>query len=194
MRRIRQHLTYANVISTLCLFLLLGGGTAVALDGSNTVFSDDIVNNQVKSADVRDDTLSSGGLQAFDLAPKSVGSSEVINEGLTGADIKNQSGVDTCTHGTVRYGELCVGIANEHHNWMGSLNLCASLGLRLPTVGEAWSLAAGNDLPTVDQSEFFWTDEISQGYAFAVSDSNSFGSADRNTGSAETVCVTTPTN
>jgi hypothetical protein len=53
MRRVRQHLTYSNVISTLCLFLLLGGGTAVALSGSNTVFSDDIVNNQVRSADVR---------------------------------------------------------------------------------------------------------------------------------------------
>ena len=30
MSRIRKHLTYANVISTLCLFLLLGGGTALA--------------------------------------------------------------------------------------------------------------------------------------------------------------------
>ena len=30
MRRIGRHLTYANVISTLCLFLLLGGGTALA--------------------------------------------------------------------------------------------------------------------------------------------------------------------
>jgi hypothetical protein len=52
MRRIRRHLTYANVISTLCLFLVLGGGTAVALDGSNTVFSDDIVDGQVKAQDL----------------------------------------------------------------------------------------------------------------------------------------------
>ena len=42
MRRIRSHLSYANVISTLCLFLLLSGGTAVALTGSNTVQSDDL--------------------------------------------------------------------------------------------------------------------------------------------------------
>jgi hypothetical protein len=41
MSRIRRHLSYANVISTLCLFLLLGGGTAVALGDSNTVESDD---------------------------------------------------------------------------------------------------------------------------------------------------------
>jgi hypothetical protein len=38
-RRIRERLTYANVISTLCLVLVLSGGTAVALSGSNTVFS-----------------------------------------------------------------------------------------------------------------------------------------------------------
>jgi hypothetical protein len=52
MRRIRSHLTYANVIATLALFLALGGGTAVALTGSNTVFSDDIVDHQVKSPDL----------------------------------------------------------------------------------------------------------------------------------------------
>jgi hypothetical protein len=51
-RRIRQHLTYANVLSSLALFLVLSGGTAVALTGSNTVFSDDIVNEEVKPVDL----------------------------------------------------------------------------------------------------------------------------------------------
>jgi hypothetical protein len=67
MRHIRSHLTYANVMATFAVFLVLGGGTAVALNGSNTVFSDDIVNDQVYSADVRNDTLSGGGLAAPDL-------------------------------------------------------------------------------------------------------------------------------
>jgi len=80
MGRIRQSLTYANVISTLCLFLILGGGTAVALRGSNTVFSDDIVNGEVEtqdisdtdgvsSADVRDDTLEGAVLKRQIWAP-----------------------------------------------------------------------------------------------------------------------------
>ena len=30
MRSLRSKLTYANVISTLCLFMVLGGGAAVA--------------------------------------------------------------------------------------------------------------------------------------------------------------------
>jgi hypothetical protein len=76
MRRIRRHLTFANVASAIALFVALGGGTAGALGGHNTVFSDDIVNGQVKTADVADDTLSGGGLVAADLRANSVGSSE----------------------------------------------------------------------------------------------------------------------
>jgi hypothetical protein len=53
MRRIRKHLTYANVLSSIALFLVFGGGTAVALNGSNTVFSDDIVNGQVQTPDLQ---------------------------------------------------------------------------------------------------------------------------------------------
>jgi hypothetical protein len=52
MRHVRKHLTYANVLSSIALFLVLGGGTAVALNGANTVFSDDIVDHQVKSQDL----------------------------------------------------------------------------------------------------------------------------------------------
>lgn len=52
-QRVRSHLTYSNVISTLCLFFVLGGGTAVALTGSNTVQSDDLgPGAQVKAPDV----------------------------------------------------------------------------------------------------------------------------------------------
>jgi hypothetical protein len=102
MRRIRPRLTYANVISTLCLFLILGGGTAVALNGSNTVFTDDIVNNEVYSADVRDDTLSSGGLQAADLRPAAVGTSEVAANSLRAADLAPSSvGTDEVTDGAL---------------------------------------------------------------------------------------------
>jgi hypothetical protein len=65
----RGHLTYANVISTLCLVLVLGGGAAYA---ANTIFSTDIVNGEVKSADI-----GTGQVQSID----------VKNAGLTGADV-----------------------------------------------------------------------------------------------------------
>ena len=41
------------------------------------MFSDDIVNNEVRSIDVRNDTLGGGGLGAIDLRPNSVRGSEV---------------------------------------------------------------------------------------------------------------------
>lgn len=48
---VRQH-----HLAMLCLFLILGGGTAYAL-GANTVKSKHIVDGQVKSADAQDDGL-----------------------------------------------------------------------------------------------------------------------------------------
>jgi hypothetical protein len=77
MRRIRPHLSYANVISTLCLFLLLSGGTAVALTGSNTVQSDD---------------LGPGAqVQAADVAANAVNGSDVTDNSITGSDVNEGS-------------------------------------------------------------------------------------------------------
>jgi hypothetical protein len=94
----RKHLTYANVMATIAVFGVLGGGAAYA---ANTIGSSDIINgqvksvdigtNQVESADVRDDTLSGGGLGAADLGPHSVRSNEVANDSLTGTDIAESS-------------------------------------------------------------------------------------------------------
>jgi hypothetical protein len=103
---IRSHLTYSNVISTLCLFLLLGGGTAVALDGSNTVFSDDIVNGEVKNADigvsevkansVAPDSLGGGkitdrSVKNADLALGASSSNTIADGGIQGVDVKNDT-------------------------------------------------------------------------------------------------------
>jgi hypothetical protein len=83
MRRIRRHLTYANVISSLTLFIVLTGGTAVALSGTNTVFTDDIANDTQPAGGGNP----AGGLVAADLRPGAVGSSEVANGSLNDEDI-----------------------------------------------------------------------------------------------------------
>ena len=49
--RFREHIR-SNVIGYIALFAFAMSGTASALDGSDTVFSDDIVNGEVKSADI----------------------------------------------------------------------------------------------------------------------------------------------
>ena len=84
--RIRDHIR-SNVIGYVALFFALSTGSAVALSGSNTVFTDDIVDNHVRSEDVRNDTLAGGGLTAVDLRPGSVGTSEVADESLGAGDL-----------------------------------------------------------------------------------------------------------
>ena len=73
MRPIRRHLTYANVLVTILAFIVLTGGTAVALNGTNTVQSDD---------------LGPGAqVQAPDVADNAVNSADIVNGSITGADI-----------------------------------------------------------------------------------------------------------
>src|SRR6185295_6510583 len=143
MRRIRKHLTYANVMATIAGFIAISGGTAGALNGANTVQSDDLgPGAQVKQADIADNA---------------VNSADVVNESLTGADIKNQSGVDTCVAATVRLGQLCVRGENQALAWFTAAQHCASLDLRLPSFAEALELATTHDIPNVDPHEYFWT-------------------------------------
>ena len=69
---IRERLTYANVVSTLCLFGLLAGGTAYAAD---TVFSTDIVDGQVKTVD-----LANGAVAVAKLADGSITGDKIKDE------------------------------------------------------------------------------------------------------------------
>jgi hypothetical protein len=74
----------------ICLLLILSGGTAYALDGKNTVFTDDIVNGEVHSADIGD-----GQVRSIDVANDSTAFAlkgiDVKNDSLTGADIKEST-------------------------------------------------------------------------------------------------------
>ena len=64
MRRVRSHLTYSNVMVTILTFIVLGGGTAVALGGHNTVQSDDLgPGAQVKAPDLADNAVASAGIK-----------------------------------------------------------------------------------------------------------------------------------
>jgi hypothetical protein len=72
---IRSHLTYSNVMVTILAFVVLGGGGAYALNGTNTVQSDDlgpgaqvkapdVAANAVNGANVKDGSLGIGDLSA----------------------------------------------------------------------------------------------------------------------------------
>jgi hypothetical protein len=139
-------------LGLLALFLVVSGGTAVALTGSNTVFSDDIVNGEVRtsdlqdnglrSADVRDDTVAGGGLTAADLRVGSVGGSEVALDALTGGDI------DESTLGTVPAASLAgIGTATVNHAGCSPAGTtyvdCGYVTLNLPRTTRVLIAAAG---------------------------------------------------
>jgi hypothetical protein len=76
-QRLRSHLTYANLMATLAVFLVLSGGTAVALNGTDTVQSDD---------------LGPGAqVMAPDVAANAVNGSDVVDNSLTGADVNEST-------------------------------------------------------------------------------------------------------
>jgi hypothetical protein len=78
-RGLRRHLSYANVMSTLAAFFALAGGAAYA---ANTVFSSDIVDNQVYPVDVRNENLSGGGLGGVDIANDAVTTVDIRDDNL----------------------------------------------------------------------------------------------------------------
>jgi hypothetical protein len=183
MRRIRSKLTYANVMATLAVFLVLGGGSAVALNGQNTVQSDDLgPGAQVKQADVADDA---------------VNSADVVNQSLTGADIKNRSGVQTCKPSTVRYGPICVHDTSLRLAWRNAALYCADSRMRLPTFGEALQLSLNHDLPGLDDHDAYWTQDDFEGadghqFARAVYDERGGTLTAEESLLNETICVTEP--
>jgi hypothetical protein len=88
--RLRRKMTYANVASTVALVLALSGGVAYA---ANTIYSTDIVDGQVKRADIGASAVNSG---------------KVGDNSLTGTDILEStlSGVNAQTLGGYSAGNL----------------------------------------------------------------------------------------
>ena len=63
---LRHRATYANVVATIALILAISGGSAYALKGRNTVFSNDIAPNQVRGADAREGSFKTPRIFTFD--------------------------------------------------------------------------------------------------------------------------------
>ncbi len=108
MKQIRKRLTYANVVSSICLFLLLGGGAAFAASklAKNTVGANQIKKNAVTTAKLKNNAVSSTKIQAnavttekiadnavtlAKLADNSVNSAKVADKSLTGKDVAPDS-------------------------------------------------------------------------------------------------------
>jgi hypothetical protein len=63
---LKPHLTYSNVMATAAVFIALGGGAYAV--STNSVKSKHIVNDEVKSADVREESLNAGDIDSSSFA------------------------------------------------------------------------------------------------------------------------------
>jgi hypothetical protein len=91
MKRLRSKLTYANVISTLALFLALSGGVAFA---ASKIHSGDIADGAVKTSKLHQRAVSSGKLalgavRSNQIADGAVSSAQIANGAVSSAQIAN---------------------------------------------------------------------------------------------------------
>jgi hypothetical protein len=176
---IRSHLTYANVVATLSLFLVVGGGTAL---GAYVISS----NSQVGPGTI------SGH------KPPTGKHANIIAGSINGQDIADRSGVDTCQGPlTAKYGPICAGSDGGARAWQAAANYCAGYGLRLPSYSEAHALAVNYDVPGVSDQvlDGFWTDDYwknSDGEFAEIVNEAGNRDYDGIASSDKTVCVTDP--
>ncbi len=177
-QRIRSHLTFANVVSLAALFVALGGtATAVTYVVSS--------NSQVGPGTI------SGH------KPPTGEHANIIAGSITGGDIADRSGVDTCqTPLTAKFGPICAGSDGNSRTWDQAYNYCRGFGLRLPSVGEAAALATKYNVPGVAPTDYFWTDDYYRdsggAESFEVAEDGTAAVTPANTSSTKAVCVTDP--
>lgn len=191
MKKLRPKLTYSNVVSTLCLLLLVGGGTAYAAAqlGKNTVGSKQLKKNSVTAAKVKNGSLGAADIGGPVNAALSA-SMAIDSASLGGSPASSYR--DSCPTGTrLAGGKLCVE-TRPKGTWLEGLGTCAELGLRYPSLSEALLLGSSAGEGS------FWTDDYfsDSGTEYAVIYEpeeasihfTEIGSAHR------AVCVMTPTN
>ena len=94
MSKTRKHLTYANVMSTLFVFLLIAGGTAVAAKqlGKKTVGTKQLKTNavttpKIKKGAVTNPKIAVGAIDSTKLADGAVTTAKIADGAVTGAKI-----------------------------------------------------------------------------------------------------------
>jgi hypothetical protein len=98
MKLIRKKLTYANVMSTLAVFLVLGGGAALAANqlAKNSVGTKQLKKNAVTTAKVKNGAIkgakvADGSLTGTDVADGSIGTNDLADLAVTAGKLAADS-------------------------------------------------------------------------------------------------------
>lgn len=104
MNQIRKRLTYSNVMSTIAVFLVLGGATAFAAAklGKNTVGSSQIKKNAVTTAKIKNGAVNSAKIGAGAVGASQLGAGAVTTDKLADGSVSGGKLAD----GSVTSGKL----------------------------------------------------------------------------------------
>lgn len=98
MKRIRKRLTYANVMSSVAVFLVVAGGSAFAVTQlpNNSVGSPQIKKNAVRTGDIARNAVRAGKLapeaaKAGKIAKNAITTNRLRNDAVTGAKVNEAS-------------------------------------------------------------------------------------------------------
>jgi hypothetical protein len=146
MRWLREHLSYGNVMATLALFIALGGTSYAVLK----VGSDEVLDNSLRSRDIRNSTVRSRDIRDHALRPRdlrrnSLGA-DVVRESSLGtipraADAERVGGATAqdlrlkCPADTAPKAGVCIEIAPRGADgFFGALDRCDQVGRGLVTM------------------------------------------------------------
>jgi hypothetical protein len=142
--RLRAHLTYANVMSTLAVFLILAGGGAYAALKlkPNSVKTKSIKNSAVTSAKIADSAVTGPKIANGAVGPAAVSSSLHL----------------ACRAGTTYLQGACIDTSSVGSAiWYNAVGSCRATGGRLPSTAELLTLVNRG----VTNSDAEWTDTLS---------------------------------
>lgn len=128
MKQIRRHLTYANVMSSIAVFLVIGGATAFAALGKNTVGTKQLKANAVTTAKIKKETITAKKVKKGTLTGTQINLAKLGTVPLASrATLADSIPPAEPTH--------LVGAPGEPSFENGSSNVGSSGALRLSSVG-----------------------------------------------------------
>ncbi len=170
MSKLRRHLTYANVMSTVFVFVMLAGGTAIAAQqlGKKTVGAKQLKSNavttaKIKKAAVTKAKIKDGAIDNAKLADNAVTGAKIADGSVGGADINaagtpfSQITARLRNNSTVVFGPSTVyplgtytQQPNENNQYMAAVDVAFAPGCTQPRTAQAFLLlnAANPAAPT----------------------------------------------
>ncbi|HET6998310.1 MAG TPA: hypothetical protein VFI03_06935 [Solirubrobacterales bacterium] len=102
MKQIRKRLTYANVMSSIAVFLVLGGATAVAASqlGKNSVGANQLKKNAVTAAKVKNNAITTAKIKNSAITSQKINGGAITSEKIANGSVTGEK-VNLGTLGTV---------------------------------------------------------------------------------------------